>query len=161
MAVATLSESRAYAETPEHVFDVLMAVPLEQVFTHRRGPISPIRAVRDAPPTWDAVGQTRTILLSDGNRMREALTSVDRPRSFGYEITPIRGSLVLVTSRVEGSWRVDPEVVDAEPGCRVTWTWQVHHRQPFGRIGVPLLARFWNGYAAEALEELERHLATA
>ena len=158
MAVTTLSESRSYAVAPERAYAVLLPLPLEQLFTHRHGVIPPIREVRDAPDTWNVAGQSRTIVLADGGRMTETLTEVDPPRSFAYRITSFRGPLALLASHVDGRWSVDPE---GDDGCRVTWTWQVHRRLPLGPVGLPVFTRFWNGYAAKALDELERHLATA
>ncbi len=158
MAVTSLSESRGYAVDHEHAFAVLLPLPLERLFTHRRAIIPPVTEVRDAPPTWSEVGQSRTIVLSDGGRMRETLTEVDPPRTFAYRITDLRGPLAPLTTLIEGRWQVDPDGAD---GCRITWSWEVHPRFPLGRVGLPLFARFWNGYAAKALDELERHLVTA
>ena len=157
MSVTCLSESRRYAVTPQRAFAVLMPFPLEQLFSRRHVLLPPVRGTRDAPATWDAVGQTRTVVLADGGRMTETLTEVDPPRSFDYRLTGFRGPLAPLTSLVEGRWSVDP---DGDGGCRITWTWRIHRRMPLGLVGLPVLTRFWNGYAAKALEELDRHLRT-
>ena len=62
MAATHLSESRAYPVSPPDMFAQLMPLPLTDLFSRRYVAIPPIREVRDAPPTWDTVGQTRRIV---------------------------------------------------------------------------------------------------
>ncbi|MGZ5400735.1 MAG: hypothetical protein ACXWDM_12065 [Nocardioides sp.] len=63
-----------------------MPMPLDQLSLRRSGPIPPIRETLEQSATWDTVGQSCTIVLADGGTMRETLTTVDGPRSFGYDL---------------------------------------------------------------------------
>lgn len=147
----TVSSSRVVPAEHERTFDVTMAEPLPRLFSRRFGPLPPIKEVRDQPATWDTVGQSRTIVLSDGGTLQETLTSVDRPRAFGYDIGEVTGPMKPIAAKVEGEWRFEP----AGTGTRVTWSWTIHPANKFGELLLPLLGWFWNGYARQALEELE------
>ncbi len=150
-----LSESRTVPGTPEDAFAQTMPMPLAELFTSRSGPIPPVREVREQPATWDAVGQSRLIVLSDGGTMRETLTTVDPPRSFGYDIADFTGPFKFLVDSLAGRWAFEPD----GDGCRVTWSWTVHPRGLQGRLAMPIIGRFWHGYARTALARLESNLA--
>jgi hypothetical protein len=152
MAVTQLSESRAYPVAPADMFAQLLPLPLPELFSRRYVAIPSIREVREAPPAWDAVGQTRRIVLADGGTMLETLTLVDPPRAFGYRITELTGALAPLASAVDGTWSVDP----AGTGCRVTWSWVVHPQGRLGGVAMPVFGKLWHGYARQALADLER-----
>ena len=151
MAIS-LSESRAFPATPEHVFDLLFSVPPQRVFTRRHGPIPPLREVRDDGARFAEPGDSRTLVLADGGSMLETLTEVDRPHGFGYRLTEFTGPLKPLTERVEGRWTVEP----AGTGARVTWSWRLHPRGRVGALGLSAFAKFWPGYARKGLGDLER-----
>lgn len=155
--VTHLSESRTVPVAPEDAFARTMPMPLPELFTRRSGPIPPIRETREQPAIWDTVGQSRLIVLADGGTMRETLTSVDRPRSFGYDLTDLTGPFKLLVSSASGLWAFEPDGT----GCRVTWSWTIHPRGPIGRLAMPVFGRFWHGYARAALAQLETNLTRA
>ena len=150
-----LAESRHVPIGQADAFDRLIALPLPALFSHWHGPFPPIRETREAPPVWGSVGQTRRIVLADGATALETLTSVDRPRSFGYTLTELTGALRLVVELVEGRWSVG----EAAAGSVITWEWAVHPRGRIGAVMTPALSRFWHGYARKGLEQLEHSLA--
>lgn len=154
MAASELTESRAIPVAPQDAFDRLLALPLPSLFARRFGPISPVREVRDAPPSWDSTGQSRLVVLTDGSTAREELTSVDPPHGYGYTLGELTGPLKLLVERVEGRWGVEP----VGTGARITWAWTVHPNGPVGELAMPLFEWLWHGYARQALEELERLL---
>lgn len=149
-----LSESRHVPIGQADAFDRLIALPLPALFSRRHGPFPPIRETREAPPVWGTVGQTRRIVLADGATTLETLTSVDRPRSFAYTLTELTGALALLVELVEGRWQVE----ETDAGSRITWSWTVHPRGRAGAAAMPLVGRFWRGYARKGLEQLERSL---
>jgi hypothetical protein len=93
-------------------------------------------------------------MLVGGGSMREKLTSVDPPRSFGYTLTDITGPMAPLVSHVEGEWSFAP----ADAGTTVTWRWVIHPRSVFAAPLLPVLGRLWKGYARQALEELSVQL---
>ncbi len=147
----TVSRSRTYPVEVEAAFDRFVPLPLPDLFSQRYGPMPPIKAVVDSPPTWGEVGQTRTILLQGGGSMRETLTDVDRPRSFRYRIDRITGPMKPLVDHVEGEWAFDP----SGTGVRISWTWTFHPASRYSRPLVTVIGRFWQGYARQAFENAE------
>jgi hypothetical protein len=104
----------------ERAFDVVLAEPLPRIFSRRYGPFGPVSEVRDQTGDgWGTVGQSRRIVLSDGGEVTERITAVDRPTSFGYQLSEIKGPLKAFVSTVAGEWRFEP----AGTGTRITWSW--------------------------------------
>jgi hypothetical protein len=149
--VLELASSRTYPVSVEHAYDVVLPMPLPELFSTRYAAIPPIREVRDQQGEWGTVGQTRTIKLADGGTMHETLTSVERPHSFGYRISDVTGPMKPLVTEVAGEWRFEP----SGDGVRITWAWTVHPRGRLGRLAMPLFARMWRGSARQALERLE------
>ena len=152
--VLELSASRTYPVPVERAYDVVLPTPLPELFCRRYAAVPAIREVRDQQGTWGTLGQTRTIRLADGGSLRETLTSLDRPHSFGYQLTDVRGPMRPLATAIDGRWTFDP----AGDGVRITWSWRVHPRGLVGRAAMPVFARMWRGYARQALEEIERVL---
>lgn len=149
-----VESSRTAPVAHEQAFDVVLRAPLPVLFSRRYLVFPPIREVRDQTGEWGTVGQTRTIVTSDGGSLRETLTSVDRPSSFGYRIDQVRGPMKPLVCGIEGRWTLEPRGT----GCRVTWAWNIQPANGAGALLMPLLGRMWQGYARQALEEVERVL---
>ncbi len=106
--------------------------------------------MRDQTGAWDAAGQTRTVLLAGGGSTREELTSVERPRSFGYRLGDVTGPMALLVDHVLGEWIFTPTA----GGTEVTWRWDIHPRSALAAAALPVFATMWKGYARQALREL-------
>lgn len=151
-----VAQSRAIPVSPADAFHGTAPIPLPTLFARWYGPIPPIKAVRDQTGDWDAVGQSRTVLLTGGGSMREQLTRFDPPHSFGYTLSDITGPLSPLVSRIEGQWGFAP----AGTGTDVTWRWTIYPRSALARPALPVFGRIWRGYARQALEELSRELVS-
>lgn len=149
-----VQQSRTIPVEVERAFDEVLVEPLPRIFSRRFGPLPPIREVCDQDGTWGTVGQSRTIVTSDGGTMSERLTVVDRPRRFGYEITGIIGPMKPLIASVDGEWAFEP----AGTGVRITWTWVLHPASGAAGLAMPVFARLWRPYAARALEQIENLL---
>ncbi len=150
-APRSLELSRSYPIGVDDAFAVVLPAPLEQVFRRRYGALPPVREVRDQPGIWGTVGQTRTIVLADGGTMHEELTSVVPGREFGYRISQVTGPMKVLVTSLEGLWSFDP----VGTGTRVTWSWSVLPASGAAALAMPVFARLWQGYARQALEEIE------
>lgn len=117
-----VEQSRAIPVQSEDAFGGTLAAALPVICSHWYGLIPPIKEVRDQTGAWDSVGQARVITMVGGGRVREELTSVDPPRSFGYTLTDIKGPLAPLVALVEGKWSFAP----ADTGTTVTWQWTIH-----------------------------------
>lgn len=150
MATVTLSQSRAVPVPVDEAFDRVLPHPLTKIFRRRRLAIPPIKEVRDQTGEWGTVGQTRTIVTADGGTVLETLTSNDRPHSFGYTISDVRGPLKPLIASADGRWTFEP----AGTGTRITWAWELTPTAA-GRVAMPAFGAMWRGYARQALEEVE------
>jgi polyketide cyclase/dehydrase/lipid transport protein len=149
-----VQESRVIPVAAAEAFHRTLPAPLPEVFKRWYGPIPPVKGVRAQTGAWDAAGQTRTVRLAGGGGMREELTSVEAPRSFGYRLTEISGPMALLVDHILGEWVFGP-VAD---GTDVTWRWDIRARSPVTSWLLPLLGRTWKGYARQALRDLETTL---
>jgi Polyketide cyclase / dehydrase and lipid transport len=150
-----LSSSSVVSATPEVAFDGVLAVPIPEIFSERSGPIPPIREVREQEGAWGRVGQTRTIVLGDGNTNLETLVAADRPGSYRYRLTDFTGPMKALVGSVDGEFSFAAE----GSGTRVTWSWQMHAANPVGRLLLPGLGFFWRRYAAGMWPRLAAWLA--
>ena len=149
----TLSASRSMPVSVEAAYDAVLPMPLPRIFSRRFAALPAIREVRDQDGEWGTVGQTRTIVLADRGTMRETLTSVTLGADFGYHLEPATGALRPLVRDVDGRWSFAP----AGTGVEVTWRWTLHPTAG-GRLVMPALGRMWQGYARQALEEIEKAL---
>jgi hypothetical protein len=85
-----------------------------------------------------------------GGSMREKLTSVDPPRSFGYTLSNIKGPLAALVGSIDGMWTFTP----AGTGTTVTWQWILHPKSGVTAPALPVFGAVWKGYARRTLETL-------
>ncbi|MDX1890464.1 SRPBCC family protein [Mycolicibacterium sp. 050158] len=149
-----VEQSRAIPVTQEAAFAGTAPIELPTLFARWYGPIPPIKAVREQTGDWDAVGQTRTVVLTGGGSMREELVSYDPPASFGYRLSDVTGPLAPLVDHVEGLWTFTP----AGTGTRVTWRWTIHPRTALAAPLLPVFGKLWLGYARQSLEGLSNQL---
>ena len=150
-----VSASRTVPVEITRAFDVVLTEPLPRLFSRRYGPMAPIREVRDQTGgVWGTVGQTRRIVLTDDGAMTERLTSVDRPSSFGYVISDLKGPFKALIASLDGAWTFEA----AGTGTRITWSWTLQPASSTASYALPVFARLWRGYARQALEEVEKVL---
>lgn len=143
--------SRVVPVEPGAAFDRLMHARLTDVFARRYAAFPAVSDVTDQPDDWGAVGQTRTIVLADGGRLRETLTDVDRPHGFGYRLDGIEGTLRHFVHSIDGAWTTTADGV----GTRLGWAWTFHPKASPARLTTTVMGRMWMGYADRALAQLE------
>jgi hypothetical protein len=144
-----VDESRVVAVAAEDAFRRTLPAPLPQVFRRWHGPFPPIKGVSEQTGAWDAPGQTRIVRMAGGS-VREQLTNVDPPRSFGYRLGDVKGPMALLVDHVVGEWIFRP----VTGGTEITWRWDIHARSRLSSRALPLFGRMWKGYARQVLEDL-------
>ncbi len=149
----TVSASRAVPIAVDDAFARVLPAPLPSIFSRRYAVIPATRAT-EGPEPWGEVGQSRTVVLADGGRIREELVAVEPPRRFAYRLSEISGPMRPLAAGVDGEWRFDP----VGTGARITWSWTIHPASRAASYALPVFARLWRGYARQALEEVERLL---
>ncbi|NPC42129.1 SRPBCC family protein [Nocardioides sp. zg-1230] len=146
---------RTVSAEPDVAFDGLMNVRLTDLFNRRYAALPAVTDVTDQPDDWGTVGQTRTILLADGGRLRETLTDVERPHGFAYLLDGIEGPLRHFVHTIDGAWTITPH----DGGARIGWAWTFYPKASPARLTTSVIGRMWNGYADRALIQLEAILA--
>ena len=113
-------------------------------------------AVADVEPISQGLrlgfGQTRTIVLADGGRLRETLTDVERPRSLAYRLDGIEGPLRHFVHTIDGVWTITAH----DGGSCIGWAWTFYPKASPARLTTSVaIGRMWMGYADRALTRLE------
>jgi hypothetical protein len=152
-----VQQSRVIPVGVEVAFSGTLPIPLPTIFNRWYGPIAPVAEVREQKGAWGTVGQTRVVALRGGGSMREELTSLDPPRSFGYAITGITGPLGLLVDKVDGEWVFSPSGAGSL-ATTVTWHWNIHAASPLTTPLLPVVASLWRGYARQSLATLSAEL---
>ena len=143
--------SRVMSVDPDAAFARLMNARLTDVFTRRYAAMPAVTDVTDQPGDWGVVGQTRTIVLADGGRLRETLTEIERPHHFAYRLDEIEGPLRHFVRTIDGAWTIAPH----DEGARIGWAWTFYPKTSPARLTTSVIGRMWIGYAERALTELE------
>jgi len=109
---------------------------------------------------WDAVGQTRTLHLSDGSSVRETTTDVERPGFFAYELTDFTKAFGPIVDHARAEWHFDA----VEGGTRVTWTYTFFARPGRGWIVALIVKLAWAAYMRKVMpglvDEVRRETAS-
>jgi hypothetical protein len=114
------------------------------------GPLPAVVGTTDQTGAWDAAGQSRTILLSDGSRAREELTNYSRPRHFSYIVSGFRGTLRFLTIRARGEWHFEEQ----SGGTSVRWVYTFEARSVFAfPLLFAVIRPLWQAYMRKVLRE--------
>lgn len=126
---------------PTITFDAL--TPSDPARFYPRFRVIPaVVSVSDQSGPWDAVGQTRTLHLSDGSSVVETTTDVDRPGFFAYELTDFTRVFGPLVNHARAEWRFDP----VEGGTRITWSYTFFARPGRGWIVGLIVRMAWRAY---------------
>jgi hypothetical protein len=146
-----LSASAVVPVTPEQAYDAVVSAPLERLLGTRSGPIPPVvRTEGDGVPWGTSIGQARTIVLGDGGRLLETLEQADRPGTYRYRLSEVRGPMRPLVRTVDGRFTFVAE----GSGTRVTWSWRLHLTAPPVRLLMPVFGMFWQRSARHAFAQV-------
>jgi hypothetical protein len=125
-----------------------IATPLTPVgFYPKFGPLPAVLEVRDQTGAWDAAGQSRQLMLSDGGSVVETTVEVDAPRRFVYELSRFQKLFGRLVSGARAEW----EFTVVPGGTNIRWTY-TFHPYPSGRLPVALIVRLaWGPYMRRVL----------
>ena len=139
----------------ERVFALAAGEDVPAIF-QKHGPFP--GAVRfDGAREWRAVGDRRTIHLSDGTHLNEELTEIDPAARFVYRASGFEGPSGALIAQATGDWRF----FDENGGTRVSWTYSFAPKLVFAAPPVAFIARaLWPGYMRAALRRLKEAAET-
>jgi hypothetical protein len=148
MASSARAEGFAPAK-PDRTFAIV--TPSDPTrFYPKYGPLPAVVAVRNQTGAWDAAGQSRTLVLSDGSTVVERLTVVEPPRRFAYRLSDFTGAFGNLVAFAEAEWDFDASVV----GTRIRWTYSYHAQPKRGWIVRVIVRVFWARYMKKVLPGL-------
>jgi hypothetical protein len=145
--VSTRSASAtAHVDAPPHeVFPRLTQHDATR-FYPRSGVLPAVVAVRDQTGGWDAAGQTRTLVLSDGGTVRETLRVVTEPL-FAYDLSDFTGVFGVLVAGARSEWRV---VAEGE-GSSIAWTYAFTSKPGWGLVLAAIVSLAWAPYMRKVL----------
>jgi hypothetical protein len=117
------------------------------------GPLPAVVEVLDQTGAWDAAGQTRTLVLSDGGSVVEHLREVAPPGRFVYELTDFQKLFGTIVGGARAEWAF--RAVGVSTSIRWTYTFYAlpGKRWPLaaivGNLWAPYMRRVLRGIAAE------------
>lgn len=133
--------------TPESVFDHVVPIDLRSIF-QGYGRLPAVVGSADQTGGWDAPGQTRRVILSDGGSALEQLTHYDRPQYFAYRVSELTGPFGLLVQEAKGEWWFD----QAGLSTSVKWRYTLTPRSALTWPVLKLVSLMWRQYMRRALE---------
>jgi hypothetical protein len=132
-----------------------MPIDLSSIFTGY-GPLPAVTETREQSGNWDAIGQTRTVVLSDGSTAQEELIECRHPRYFSYTVSNFSGSLRFLTTSANGEWWFESQPSDK---TLIKWQYAFNARSIIAIPMVWFIVNFlWHGYMVKALSLIKQHL---
>jgi hypothetical protein len=102
--------------------------------------------VRGQSGAWDAVGQTRTLVLSDGGTVKETLRLVTLPL-FAYDLSTFTGFFGRLVATGRSEWRV----VEHPEGSTIEWTYTFTAKPGWGFAVAAIMRLAWAPYMRRVL----------
>lgn len=137
--------------SPQHAWEI--SVPADPTrFYPKFGPLPAVIAVADQTGTWDSVGRTRRLLLSDGGSVIEHIREVQRPHHFAYELTDFQK---LFGHLVEGA-RAEWTYTRVAGGTSIRWNYTFHPKPAATLLVRAIVALAWAPYMRKVLPGIVR-----
>lgn len=119
-------------------------------FYPKYGLLPAVVEVRDQTGAWDAVGQSRTLVLGDGGTLVERLKAVDAPRRFAYQLADFTGFFGTLVAFADAEWDFDANI----EGTRIRWTYTFHAQPKRGWLVRLIVSLLWSRYMRRVLPAL-------
>lgn len=145
--VSTHSASAsAHVAAPPHVVFPRLTQHDATRFYPKSGVLPAVVEVRDQTGGWDAAGQTRTVVMSDGGTFVETLRAVTEPR-FAYDLTRFTGFFGTLVARARSEW-----IVEADgDGSSIAWTYAFTAKPGRGFLVAVIVKLAWGPYMQKVL----------
>jgi hypothetical protein len=141
------------ASTPEKSYEI--SGPLDPpTFYPKSGPLPAVVGVTDQSGSWDTVGRTRRLELSDGGHVIETITDTENPGLFGYELSDFQKLFGALVTGARSEWRFT--AVDG--GTRIQWTYTFFGKPGRGWIVGIIVSSLWGPYMRRVLPPIAREI---
>ncbi len=121
-------------------------------FYPKQGPLPGVTSVVTQSGSWDTVGRTRTLGLSDGGHVIETITHANSPTFFAYDLSEFQKLFGRLVSGARATWEFTAE----DGGTRIRWTYAFHGRPARAWIVGIIVRLFWARYMAAVLPPIAR-----
>lgn len=140
----------------EEAFRFIVPISLPAIFTGY-GVLPAVVKTEDQTGDWNAAGQTRRVILSDGSSAREKLDSYESPSRFSYTVDSFTGPLSFLVKSANGEWQFEQRL----NVTHIKWTYRFNPRFIFTTPIVWIIAQLlWRGYMGKALRLSKDQLET-
>lgn len=148
--MASSARAEGFAPTtPDRTFAIV--TPADPVrFFPRDGVLPGVVAVENQSGSWDAVGRSRTLRLSDGSTVVERIVTVAPPSRFEYRLADFTGRFGGLVAFAEVEWDFDAAV----EGTRVRWIYTFHAQPKRGWLVRLIVTLAWRRYMRRVLPGL-------
>ena len=148
MSPATTTVTATVGVDQRTVFGLIVPIDLTTIFTGY-GVLPAVISIKRQTGAWDAVGQKRTVCLSDGSTAREQLTGYDEARYFSYRVSEFTGAIHYLVRSADGAWWFD---ADAAGQTTIRWQYAFNPRSRFTQPVLWLLSKtLWRSYMRHVL----------
>lgn len=153
MTGKSASASGVAQTTPKQAFEISGPVD-PTMFYPRYGPLPAVVAVAEQSGSWDAVGRTRKLLLSDGGHVIETITDVASPTFFAYELSDFQKLFGKLVKGARAEWRYER----VAGGTQITWKYTFFPLPGAGLIVGAIVKLFWHPYMTKVLPPIVREV---
>ena len=103
----------------------------------------------DTTGPWDTPGSTRSVHLTDGNTVRETVTTATAPDYFAYRLTEFSNPMIkMVCREARGQWWF----TDRDNGLYAKWTYTAEATNLLGWFVLfPVIKLLWHRYMEAAM----------
>jgi hypothetical protein len=131
------------------VFKYIVPIDLASIFTGY-GPLPAVSGTKNQTGAWDAAGQTRSVIFSDGNSAKEMMTKYEYPRYFSYTVSDFTGAIGVFAKSANGEWWFDTN--PSSGATIIKWRYAFNARSVFTAPVVWMITKtLWHGYMYKAL----------
>jgi hypothetical protein len=140
-----------------------IATPLTPVgYYPKSGLLPAVLEVRDQTGKWDAPGQTRQLMLSDGGWVVEQTTNVEPFGFFAYNLTQFQKVFGHLVDHARAEWTFS----DVESGTNIRWQYTFFPKSAGARpVLAAIVKLLWGPYMHKVLPrivaEVERQAGVA
>jgi hypothetical protein len=137
------------------VFNHIVPIDLTTIFTGY-GLLPAVISTKNQTGDWDAVGQKRTVVLSDGSSARELVTGYEPAQFFSYSVSEFTGALHYIARSVEGMWWFSE---NSQGQTEIKWQYAFIPRSIWTLPVLWLISKtIWRAYMRKALAQAVIHL---
>lgn len=154
MSTYSASATALVAAPPHAVFPRLTQHDATR-FYPKSGVLPAVVDVRAQTGGWDAAGQTRTVVMSDGSSFTETLRGATEPL-FAYDLTEFTGFFGVLVDHARSEWRV---VADGD-GSSIAWTYAFTSKPGRGLFVAAIVRLAWAGYMRRVLPAIAASTAS-